>query len=263
MSLQASLSLQNAAMPAIGRERIALLEAVGREGSISAAARAVGLTYKSAWDALDAMANVFGRPLLRAKAGGKAGGGAELTEAGVAVITSFHRLEAELERAFRAIEPDLAGTGVPVASLVSGLLLRTSARNMLRGRIAAMTRSGIHVDVSVVIAPGQVVHALVTRSSAVSLGLVPGREVVVLVKAPSVMVGEPEPGVRISARNRLSGTVRRCEADGVAAEVVLDIGDGKTFVASITAEAVAALGLEPGKPACAVFDASHCILAID
>ena len=67
----------------MGRDRIRLLQAVAREGSITAGAKAAGLTYKAAWDALDAMANLFGRPLLETRTGGRAGGGARLSPTGV------------------------------------------------------------------------------------------------------------------------------------------------------------------------------------
>src|SRR6185437_9657756 len=135
MTIEALLTLRSEDVPAVGRERIRLLEAVAREGSITAGARAVGLTYKAAWDALDAMANLFGRPLLATRAGGRAGGGASLTPTGVRVIEAFHRLEAEMARVLRALEPDLAGTGISPLDLVSGFLMKTSARNALRGTI--------------------------------------------------------------------------------------------------------------------------------
>jgi molybdate transport system regulatory protein len=57
--------------------------------------------------------------------------------------------------------------------------------------------------------------------------------------------------------------VARCETSGVGAEVVLDIGSGKTIAATITARSVETLGLAPGKPACALFEAAHVIVAID
>src|SRR5215469_6318907 len=120
MSIEALVTLKAEDPPAVGRERMRLLEAVAREGSITAGAKAVGLTYKAAWDALDGMANLFGRPLLETRAGGRAGGGASLTPTGVRVIQAFRRLEAELARLVRAIEPDLAGTGISPFNLVSG-----------------------------------------------------------------------------------------------------------------------------------------------
>src|SRR5262252_2558073 len=98
MTIQALVTLKTDDAPAVGRERMRLLEAVAREGSITAGAKAVGLTYKAAWDALDAMANRFGRPLLEKRTGGRAGGGASLTPTGARVIQAFHRLEGEMAR---------------------------------------------------------------------------------------------------------------------------------------------------------------------
>src|SRR5215510_3466801 len=119
MPIEAVVSLTSADARNVGRDRIRLLEAVAREGSITAGAKAVGLTYKAAWDALDAMANLFGRPLLETRIGGRAGGGARLTPTGARVIEAFGRLEAELARVLRAIEPDLAGSGISPLNLVS------------------------------------------------------------------------------------------------------------------------------------------------
>src|ERR1700732_275215 len=112
MAIEALVTMRSEDVPAVGRDRIRLLEAVAREGSIAAGAKAVGLTYKAAWDALDTMANLFGRPLLEKRAGGGAGGGATLTATGLRVIAAFRRLEAEMARVVRALEPDLAGTGI-------------------------------------------------------------------------------------------------------------------------------------------------------
>ena len=66
-----------------------------------------------------------------------------------------------------------------------------------------------------------------------------------------------------SARNCVRGTIARCEAANVNAEVVLDIGGGKTLAATITAHSAKSLGLKPGKAACALFDAAHVLIAID
>jgi molybdate transport system regulatory protein len=49
----------------------------------------------------------------------------------------------------------------------------------------------------------------------------------------------------------------------VSAEIVLDIGANKTLAATVTAHSANALGIAPGEPACALFDAGHVIVAID
>ncbi|OXH85109.1 molybdenum-dependent transcriptional regulator, partial [Burkholderia multivorans] len=62
-----------------GATRIALLAAIGDTGSITRAAKAVGLSYKAAWDAIDTMNNLAGEPLVVRSTGGKGGGGTTLT----------------------------------------------------------------------------------------------------------------------------------------------------------------------------------------
>lgn len=262
MAIEASVTLRGEHLPSVGRDRIRLLQAVAREGSITAGAKAAGLTYKAAWDALDAMANLFGHPLLETRTGGRAGGGARLTPTGARAIEAFERLEAEMTRTLRAIEPDLAGSGISPFSLFSGFFMRTSARNALRGTITAIHSDTLAAEIAVTVSD-KTIYALITKESLSELGLCVGREAVVLIKAPFVLIAPGTQPPAVSVRNCLQGVVARCETSGVSAEVVLDIGNGKTIAATITARSVEALGLAPGKPACALFDAAHVIVAID
>ncbi|WP_026380006.1 TOBE domain-containing protein [Afifella pfennigii] len=263
MEIEALVSLRSASSSSVGPERIRLLEAVAREGSITAGAKATGLTYKAAWDALDAMANLFGQPLLETRAGGRAGGGARLTKTGIGVIEAYHRLEAEMARVLRAIEPQLSGTGISPLNLVSGLLMKTSARNALRGRISAIASGALSAEIAVTVSEETTIYALVTQESVKELGLCVGREAVALIKAPFVVLAPGSVPPPVSVRNAIAGTVKRLTPSAVTAEVVLDIGAGRSLVASITAESARNLDLESGKPACALFDAAHVILAID
>jgi molybdate transport system regulatory protein len=263
MPIEAIVSLTSADAKNVGRDRIRLLEAVAREGSITAGAKAVGLTYKAAWDGLDAMANLFGQPLLATRMGGKSGGGSALTPTGLRVIEAFHRLEAEIARVVRALEPELAGTGISPLNLMSGFLMKTSARNTLRGTVAAIVSDAITAEVAVTVSDNTTIYALITADSMRDLGLCVGREVVVLIKASFVIIVPGEIPPAISARNCVRGTITRCETGAINAEVVLDIGGGKTLAATITSHSAEKLGLEPGKPACALFDASHVLIAID
>lgn len=263
MTIEAAITLRSAQVPAVGRERIRLLEAVARHGSISAGAKAVGLSYKAAWDALDAMANLFGRALLETRSGGRTGGGARLTATGIRVVEAFHRLEAELGRVLGRLEPELAGTGIRPVQLVSGFLMRTSARNALRGTITGIVSDALTAEVAVSVGDDTTIHSIVTNESVQELGLVPGREAIVLIKAPFVIVAPGGARPLVSVRNCVAGTVLRCDSSPLNAEVVLDIGGGKTLAATITAHSAAALGLAPGTPAYALFDAAHVIIAID
>lgn len=83
----------------LGPGRVDLLEAVAATGSISAAARTMGMSYRRAWLLVDEVNAAFARPLVESTAGGRRGGGARLTEAGRAVVAAYRRMEAAAERA--------------------------------------------------------------------------------------------------------------------------------------------------------------------
>ena len=94
------------------------------------------------------------------------------------------------------------------------------------------------------------------------LGLCAGRSVTLLIKAPFVAIATGKTAPKTSARNCINGIVSRCETSAVSAEMVLDIGADKTLASSISAHSAKSLGLAPGKPAFALFDAAHVIIAI-
>lgn len=80
----------------LGPGRARLLEAVAREGSIAAAARALGMSYRKAWRLADTVNHAAERPLVERSRGGAGGGGATLTPFGVSVLRAFRQLEREL-----------------------------------------------------------------------------------------------------------------------------------------------------------------------
>ena len=80
---------------AIGPGKADLLEAIDRAGSISAAARQMGMSYKRAWDLVDIMNHSFLEPLVSTATGGSHGGGAQITEFGRTVLRLYRDLEAK------------------------------------------------------------------------------------------------------------------------------------------------------------------------
>jgi molybdate transport system regulatory protein len=79
---------------AIGPGKADLLDGVRETGSIAAAGRRMGMSYKRAWYLLDTMNRCFKAPLVEASKGGRAGGGARLTPLGERVLASYRRMEA-------------------------------------------------------------------------------------------------------------------------------------------------------------------------
>lgn len=83
---------------AMGPGKAYLLEAIAREGSISAAARALGMSYRRAWLLADTMNRCFEAPLVEARPGGGRAAGARLTAAGEQALAAYRALSAEVER---------------------------------------------------------------------------------------------------------------------------------------------------------------------
>lgn len=82
---------------AIGPGKIAILEAIAETGSISAAGRKLGMSYRRAWLLVDHMNHYFKEPVVQAATGGAQGGGTALTETGKEVIHLYRTIEQESE----------------------------------------------------------------------------------------------------------------------------------------------------------------------
>lgn len=87
---------------AIGPGKADLLEAIDRSGSISAAARAMGMSYKRAWDLVDTMNHSFREPLIATATGGSHGGGAQVTEFGYEILRRYRDMEVKANQAVAA-----------------------------------------------------------------------------------------------------------------------------------------------------------------
>jgi molybdate transport system regulatory protein len=242
----------------VGARRVALLRAIAAEGTISGAARALNLSYRGAWDAVQALNNLFARPLVAAQTGGRDGGTAALTPAGERLLAGWRQVEQEVQV-----------IGDRLAALVAGseqaeiwrMAVRTSARNMFAGQVVSVAGGAVNDEVVLDIG-GAHITAIVTRESTRALGLAPGVSAYALVKSSFVTVAAGD-CPRTSARNAIAGTVVRHETGAVNDEVVIGFGEGRTITATITSGSAAALGLEPGSAACALVKASHVILGVE
>ena len=85
----------------VGPGKIELLELVGRHASISAAARAMNMSYRQAWLKLESLNHALDEPVFETATGGTHGGGARLTETGRRLIARFRRLQAAVEKIAR------------------------------------------------------------------------------------------------------------------------------------------------------------------
>ena len=235
-------------------KRIQILHLVGRHGSISQAARAAGVSYKAAWQAIHTLTNLAGEPLVDSSVGGAGGGGARLTPAGQRLLAAAEQLDAArrgvLARVNGAESPALAGP-------------RTSMRNHLRASVVALQSDGARdpmVRVSLALAGGGALASLITRESAELLALAPGVAVLALCKATAVRVqAAGADALPTAGANGLPGQVLRVARGVQRDEVVVTVaGDGMQLVGF----AARPNRLRAGSRAVAWLDDSAVVLAL-
>jgi molybdate transport system regulatory protein len=143
-----------------------------------------------------------------------------------------------------------------------GFYMLTSARNQLTGKVSAIHSGVVNDEVEITLAGGERIVAIITRESTRSLGLIPGKEALALIKASWVILSVPESGIRLSTRNRLEGVVRNVHVGAVNTSVEIGLSGGDLVTAMVTQDSALSLGLAIGKPVVAYFKASHVIVGV-
>lgn len=244
-----------------GKARIDLLRAIAEKGSITHAAKAVGISYKSAWDAIDTMHTLAGEPLVARSAGGKGGGSTRLTPHGLRLVERFDQIDAVHQRFLKLLDDesfDLEREFSPLRTVN----LRTSARNQFVGTVSSVRTGSVNDEVELALPGGARIVAIVTRESTQALGLRTGLTAFALLKSSSVIVATGLEGAKVSARNQWVGTIVSVTPGAVNAEVVVDVDGGERVGANVTQASLAELGLAVGVRATVLFKASSVILAV-
>lgn len=240
--------------------RIALLAQIRESGSISQGAKLAGVSYKSAWDAINEMNQLAPQTLVERVTGGKGGGGARVTEFGERLLALYSLLGQIQQKAFDVLSHD----ALPLDSLLAAIArfsLQTSARNQLYGTIIGRDHQQIFQYVDILLTQGQQpLRAAVTAQSAERLQLENGKEVLVLIKAPWVSVTRDAARAK-DADNQLLCTLIRLEPGLQYSELTLQLPDGQPLCATLTNAAVAAEQLAEGREVTAYFNADQVIIA--
>src|SRR5574343_1488451 len=159
----------------LGDTRIRLLEAIDRHGSISQAAKSVPLSYKAAWDAVDAMNNLSDQPLVQRSTGGKHGGGTLITDHGRKVIALYRALEAEyqaaLDRLTESMNDGQASDFMQFRQLLKRMSIISSARSPFTGHIVRLREGFVDFLVRLRIDEAHEIAAVITGESAEALEL--------------------------------------------------------------------------------------------
>lgn len=246
----------------VSGKRITLLETIDSLGSISAAAKQLGMSYRSAWDAVAEMNNMWDAPLVMKSPGGSHGGGTRLTEQGRELIAGFKLMQQEYQRFTDGLIQRLGD----VARLQQGmrrLSMRTSARNQFQGKVELINTGEINSEITLAINEHLRLIASITRESVDSLGLAVAGEAYALIKASFIILVPDDKNIVSSARNRLCGVMRELRHGEVSSEAIIELQGGKTLAAIITKESAELPEFQPGAPVCALIKASHVIVGVN
>jgi len=140
--------------------------------------------------------------------------------------------------------------------------LKTSARNQFWGKITAARKGVVNADVTLDLGAGVELFANITNEAVKALDLRAGRDAMALIKASFALLS-PDPNIRISARNKLRGTVTKVRPGSVNGEIKLQLAGGRTLTAIVTNEALQELHIVEGDWCTAMIKASRVLVAVN
>ncbi len=211
-------------------KRIDILRSIQACGSISQAARIVGVSYKAAWQAVDTLSNLAGVPLLEKVVGGAGGGGTRVTKAGEHLLYAARRMQKAKSDEFSKMAFLESDQGPYLA--IKGLQIRTSMRNQLPAEVKGLRAQGGAVRVALSLSNGLILFALITKESVQLLGLKKGLKVFLLFKATAVRV-KTSLNTKLG-ENVLSGQVTRAPRGQAGGEVALSLAQQLNVVGFVS-----------------------------
>ncbi|WP_239373113.1 TOBE domain-containing protein [Snodgrassella gandavensis] len=239
-------------------KRIALLENIQRFGSITQAAKAVPMSYKAAWDAIDALNNLAPQPLVLRQTGGQGGGNSVLTAFGEAFLDYYHTMQQRHQQLLRQLHSNADPSHY---GLWQKMNLDLSADNQLAGIVSQIIDGTVNNEVHLRLNSGQELVAMLTRHSCEQMELAVGVEALALIQASAIILARPDPNLLISARNQLSGIIRHIDTGTVNSVITVDLGAALSLTASMTRHSAENMQLDIGDEIILLIKAPGIILA--
>lgn len=258
-ALQNELSILLGDNYRLSKSRVEILKAIEETGSISKAAKQVGMSYKAVWDAVYNMQNLSGISLIDSKTGGKGGGGAALTEEGRQLVKSFSESETKLNEFLETLQPVFQGKD-DLLNLMNRISVKTSARNHIKGTIIDIKKEGVRASVHIQISDELKVRVYVTNESIKDLQLKKGREIFILIKASHVKIAGSEGSDKNA--NFLRGQVLRIVAGGEYREINVEVAKNVLITSVMKISELENLNLTKGKEVYCSFTPSDALLGV-
>ncbi len=260
IGLEATIWFQKAHNKLLWGDRIALLEKINELGSINSAAKAVGISYKTAWHLVNMVNNLSEKPLVDRNAGGKNGGGTVLTKEGKNVIEQFRVVQEEHRRFLENLEERLGDSNL--YQFLRRISMKVSARNVFSGTIEKITKGAVNAEVIILISGGTRITSNITNGAVDNLSLKEGLNAYAIIKSSSIIIGTDLDGSKISARNIMTGKISKIIEGPVSSEIDVAVTGGNVISATITHGSSEKLALKEGERVSAIFKASSVIIGI-
>lgn len=244
----------------LGRGRISLLEHIQKTGSIHAAAKEMKMSYKTAWDAIDAMNNLSDAPLVIRVSGGKGGGGTKLTPKGEEIIEAFHNLESKHKQFLELLNSEHKSIE-KIVSVVDRMSLKLSARNQLIGKITSLKADAVNVSVELTVKNLDVLYSSITLESFESMEMKINEKAIAIIKASSISLSKDKEECE-DCENVFQGKVTHLVKGVTKTEVTVELPSKATLTATLENEIYNKFGFILGEETFAFFKASDVILGV-
>ncbi len=258
MEISSNLTLEIFNQPFLLEKRIELLIAIKKTGSISKAAKEVPMSYKAAWEAIEAMNNLSTTPIVQRETGGVGGGGTTLTPYGENLIETFEILKKEQKKFLENLSQF---TDINSGTLkdIRRLSMQISARNQIAGTVELIANGTVNAEVYIKLKSGYTIISVITNTAVNNLNLKVGDDVVAIFKSNTVLI-TTDIALNISARNKFLGTVDTINKGEINSELIIDIGNGDKIASIITTNSIESLNIQEKKEVCAIIKASDVML---
>ena len=216
------------------------------------------MSYKSAWEAVEAMNNLSISPIVTRETGGAGGGGTTLTQYGENLLTTYSLLKEE-QRKFIENLNRITDLNSGTLKTIKRLSMQISARNQIIGTIKKISLGAVNAEIQMKLKSGKSIVSIITNSSVENLGLAINDEVVAVIKSSNVLLST-QTNLKLSARNSLNGNIEEINIGSVNAEVVVNIGNEDKIVAIVTINSIENMGLKVGASVDVIIKASDIMI---
>ncbi len=244
----------------LGKGRIELLLHIKESGSITQAAKMMKMSYKAAWDTVDAMNNLSEYPLVERIKGGKGGGGTKLTEYAKELIATYNVLNEEHQKFLNNLSERINQKNGHFR-LLESMNVHISARNQLKVKVTKIQKGAVESEIFLQHHDEEIFMAIITNDSLETLDLKIATEVHALFKANAVVIST-DTQLKKSDRNRFVAKVNRISRGNFDAEVVVELKGGSTICSTMSIDVLEELKLQIGMEIVAFCKPSSIILGI-